>query len=83
MKISGYIGDILPIYCVLEGVEMISLGNISRRQIFGKNRQNIINMSTIYWQMVINRQFCQLISYTTRNRIFGDGRQPSPNRIYP
>ena len=39
-KISVNISDILPIYCVLGSVEMISGGDTSSRQYFGKNRAN-------------------------------------------
>ena len=49
-KISVNIGDILPIYCVLGSVEIISSGDISSRQYFGKNRQffHLIGFSCIF-----------------------------------
>ena len=41
---SGYIGNILPIYRVSGGVDMIFRGEKSEERYFRKNRQNIDDM---------------------------------------
>ena len=49
---SGYIGDISSICCVSGGVDTIFRGEKSGERYFRKYRQNIGDISAIYWRYI-------------------------------